>query len=208
METLCCYLGIHVNSKLTWSNHCRIIASKATKLLNVLCRTTFGCLTLAKDVAYKSIVRPSMEYACEVWNPHTEKDCALLDAIQNRAARWILKSQWDPESLRWTKSSRDCVLTLNWPSLSTRRIYFIIMFLFNIYHSQLLSTIKSYLLLQSRLTRSHKFTFQTISSNINSYHYSLVVNGIYLWNKLPHPILDLGHSTSTFKLALSKWLFL
>ena len=24
------YLGIHVNSKLTWSDHCRIIASKAT----------------------------------------------------------------------------------------------------------------------------------------------------------------------------------
>ena len=98
------YLGIHVNSKLTWSDHCRIIASKATKLLNVLRRTMYGCSTLAKDVAYKSIVRPSMEYACEVWNPHTERDCALLDVIQNRAARWILKSRWDLESLRWTKS--------------------------------------------------------------------------------------------------------
>ena len=173
------YLGIHVNSK-TWSDHCRIIASKATKLLNVLHRTMFGCSTLAKDVPYKSIVRPSMEYTCEVWNPHTEKDCALLHAIQNRAARWILKSRWDPESLRWTKSSRDCVLTLNWPSLSTRRMYFIIMFLFNAYHGQLLSTIKSYLLPQSRVTRNHKFTFQTISFTINSYRYSLVVNGIFV----------------------------
>ena len=54
-----------------------------------------------------------------VWNPHTEKDGALLDAIQNRAARWVPKSRWDPELLRWTKSSSDCVLTLNWPSLST-----------------------------------------------------------------------------------------
>ena len=75
------YLGIYVNSKLTWSDHCKTIAFKATKVLNVLCRTMFGCSTLAKDVAYKSIVRSSMEYACEVWNPHTEKDCALLDAI-------------------------------------------------------------------------------------------------------------------------------
>ena len=65
-------------------------------------------------MAYKSIVRPSMEYACVVWNPHTEKDGALrLDAIQNRAARWVLKSRWDPELLRWTKSSSECVLTLN-----------------------------------------------------------------------------------------------
>ena len=37
----------------------------------------------------------------------TEKDCALLDAVQNRAARWVLKSRWDPESLRWTKFSSD-----------------------------------------------------------------------------------------------------
>ena len=29
------YLGIYVNSKLTWSDHCKIIASKATMLLNV-----------------------------------------------------------------------------------------------------------------------------------------------------------------------------
>ena len=136
------------------------------------------------------------------------KDCALFDAIQNRAARWILKSRWDLESLRWTKSSRDCVLTLNWPSLSTRRMYFIIMFLFNIYHGQLLSTIKSYLLPQSRVTKSHKFTFPMNFSTINSYCYSLVVNGIFLWNKHPHSILDMGHSTSAFKLALYKWLFL
>ena len=143
-----------------------------------------------------------------MWNPHTEKDGALLDAIQNRAARWVLKSRWDPELLRWTKSSSDCVLTLNWPSLSTRRIYLTIMFLFNVYYGHLISSIKAYLLPQFRHTRSHKFTFQTIFSTINSYRFSLMVNGIFLWNKLPHSILDLGHSILAFKLALRKWLFL
>ena len=202
------YLGIYVNSKLTWSDHCKMVASKATKLLNVLRRTMFGCSVLAKDVAYRSIVRPSMEYACAVWNPHTEKDSTLLDAIQNRAARWILRSRWDPESLRWSMSSRDCVSSLNWPSLSTRRMYFIIMFLFNVYSGKLISTIKAHLLPQPRDTRHHQFTFHTISSTINSYRYSLVVNGIFLWNKLPHFILDSGHSLTTFKLALRKWLFL
>ena len=81
------YLGIYVNSNLSWSYHCKMVASKASKFLNVLYRTMFGCTTLPKNVAYRNIVRPSMEYTCALWNPHTKKDCALLDAIQNRAAR-------------------------------------------------------------------------------------------------------------------------
>ena len=163
---------------------------------------------LAKDVAYKSIVRPSMELACVMWNPHTAKGCALLDAVQNRAARWVVGSRWDPVFLRWTKSSSDCVLTLNWPSLSTRQTYFIIMFLFNVFHGLFTSTIKTHLLPQSRDTRSHKLTFRTISFTINSFCFSLVVNGIFRWNKLPTFILDLGNYISAFKLALRKWLFL
>ena len=89
--------------------------------------------------------------------------------LQNGAAKWVLKSRWDPESLRWAKSSSDCVSTLNWPSLSTRQIYFIIMFFFNVYYRHLISSIKVYLLPHFRHTRSHKLTFQTISSTINSY---------------------------------------
>ena len=72
----------------------------------------FGYSALAKDVAYRSIVRLCMEYACVVWNPQTAWDCALLYAVQNRAARWIVRSHWDSEALKWTKSSKDCVSDL------------------------------------------------------------------------------------------------
>ena len=43
----------------------------------------FGCSALAKDVAYRSIVKLCLEYACVVWNPHTVKDCTLLDTVQD-----------------------------------------------------------------------------------------------------------------------------
>ena len=96
--------------------------------------------------------KASMPVLCGI--PTAPRKTALLDAAQNRAARWVLKSRWDPESLRWIKSSGDCVLSLNWLSLSTRRMYFVIMFLFN---GLLISNIKVHLLPQSRETRSHKF---------------------------------------------------
>ena len=69
----------------------------------------FGCSALAKNVAYKSIVRLCMEYACVVWNPHTAKDCTLLDTVQNQAVRWILGSHWDPVAMRWINFSSNCV---------------------------------------------------------------------------------------------------
>ena len=83
---------MYINSKLRWSDHRKLTASKAIGISNILHRTVFGCSTLAKDVAYRSIARPCMEYACVVWNPYTARDCALFDAVQNRAARWIVGS--------------------------------------------------------------------------------------------------------------------
>ena len=68
------YLGVCINSKLTWSDHCRVTVSRASKVLNVLRQTMFGCSAHAKNVAYKSIVRPCLEYACVVWSPHSAKD--------------------------------------------------------------------------------------------------------------------------------------
>ena len=35
-KSLVRYLGVCINSKLTWSDHCRVTASRASKVLNVL----------------------------------------------------------------------------------------------------------------------------------------------------------------------------
>ena len=75
MEAFGKYLGIYINSKLTWSDHCKLTASKATRILNILRRTIFGCS------AHRSIqehCQACMEYACVVWNPHVTRDCTLL----------------------------------------------------------------------------------------------------------------------------------
>ena len=74
-------------------------------------------------------------------------------------------------------------------------------------HEQVISKLKDHLLLQSDITRSHKLSFQTVSSTINSYRYSLLVNGIFLWNKIPLHVLEAGNSISKFKQVLHRWLF-
>ena len=101
------YLGVVINAKLKWSDHCQCVVSKATKCLNRLHHAIFGCTQQAKINAYKALVRPYLRNACAVWAPYTTNDTDLLEAVQNRAARWI-KGFWDPSTYQWSNSSVIC----------------------------------------------------------------------------------------------------
>ena len=52
------YLGILLNYKLNWSDHCNYVASKAAKVLNYLRHTLQNATVNAKSIAYKFLVRP------------------------------------------------------------------------------------------------------------------------------------------------------
>ena len=67
----------------------------------------------------------------------TAKDCTLLDVVQNRAARQIMRSHWNPVALRWTKSSSNSVSVLRWPSLATTRVFLSCLFLFAFFMGKL-----------------------------------------------------------------------
>ena len=106
------YLGIYINSTLSWSAHCKAVAAKATKCLNFLRHTMWGATPAAKAMAYKCIIRPLMEYSCQVWNPFTDKDISMLEKVQRRASRWVCGSKWVPHKLAWSKCSDACTREL------------------------------------------------------------------------------------------------
>ena len=82
------YLGIKLDTKLTWANHITDIASKSSKVLGMIKRTLGPCKPDVKETAYNMLVRPKLEYASPIWNPHTttqikhlEKGTALCSQI-------------------------------------------------------------------------------------------------------------------------------
>ena len=44
---------------------------------------------------YCSLVRPLLEYSCETWNPHTQRNINRIESIQRRVTKFILKSNED-----------------------------------------------------------------------------------------------------------------
>ena len=109
------YLGVTISSDLKWKSHISDVATKANKTLGFLRRNLkVGSIT-TKSLAYKTLVRPQMEYACEVWDPHTDDSTQSLEKTQRRAARWAVNRY------RQTSSVGDMLDQLQWPSLEERR---------------------------------------------------------------------------------------
>ena len=110
------YLGVKIDSKLSWAKHITEITSKSSKVLGMV-KTTLGpCKPEVKYTAYNMLLRPKLEYSSPIWNPHTSSQINHLERIQHYAARFVANDH------RRTTSPTTLVLTLNWQTIERRRI--------------------------------------------------------------------------------------
>ena len=63
------YLGITLTEDLDWGQHISEITSKATRTLGFLRRNLAFAPRQTKNVAYKTLVRPKLEYESPIWHP-------------------------------------------------------------------------------------------------------------------------------------------
>jgi hypothetical protein len=73
------------SSRLRISNIC----AKANKTLGFLGRNLNIGSTSVKEQTYKSLVRPSLECACSVWDSHLKSDVNKIEMVQRRAVRYV-----------------------------------------------------------------------------------------------------------------------
>ena len=108
------YLGVTIADDLSWSPHIDITTKKTNQTLGFLKRNIRVQNKDLKSVAYKTLVRPQLEYASTVWYPHHDKDINKVEEVQRRAARWAIRDY------KYTSSVTAMLKDLNWRRIDSR----------------------------------------------------------------------------------------
>ena len=98
-------LGVVISNDLKWSPHIAKCTSKANRMLGFLRR---NCMlmtdTRCRRLLYLALVRSHLSYGSEIWAPQgSSRDLSLLEGVQRRATKFILKDYDSPYILRLKK---------------------------------------------------------------------------------------------------------
>jgi len=184
------YLGVLLDSNMSFKSHLDNIINKATKVLNFLRRNLYKCNQEVRCTAYTHLVRPMLEYASCVWDPYLVKDINSLEMVQRRAARWAT-SNYDWQSGISISSTLN---NLQWDTLSSRRqISRLKLFYKAVHCSSGLKIPNCYNQTTCiHSTRSyHPLHYSVPLINTNPYKFSFFPRTIEDWNLLPHHLIEL-----------------
>jgi hypothetical protein len=168
------YLGVNINSKLSWNDHIAAITKKAHNTIGFLQRNISCCPKATKALSYKTLVRPLVEYSSVVWDPHTKQNINIIEKVQRRGARFVCGDY------RRASSVDQMLSDLEWTSLAERRAKAKVTMMYKIVNQ--LVDIPANLHLRPSPRFDHKFVLPF--ARINSYQRSFFVDGVRLWNKL------------------------
>ena len=103
-----------IDAKLSFEHHIAAKINKANSVLGLINHTFEYKDSKTMVLLYKSLVRPHLEYANQIWAPHLMKHVIALENVQRRATRMIpgLKN------LDYTQR----LIKLQLPTLSFRRL--------------------------------------------------------------------------------------
>jgi len=173
------YLGIEIDKKLNWKPHMSNTVGKANKVLGCLRRNLWFCSRPVKETAYKTLVRPILEYAGTAWGPYYQGDIQKLEAVQRKAARFCM-GNYDQRS-----SVTKMIAELGWETLESRRQKSRLIMMYKIVKGHVGINKDDHLTpVTEQRTRKNNTNFKPIHGRLNVYKYSYFPRTILEWNKL------------------------
>ena len=190
------YLGCTISSDLKWNEHIKNICTKANKTIGFLKRNLNINNTTIKETAYKSLVRPTLEYASTVWDPYQQNNKNRLEMVQRRAARYVTNRYHN------TSSVSDMLNQLEWKTLEDRRRISRLAMMYKLANGMVRVDTENILIPPDRLSRNINVNgFKTPSCRTEVRKESFYPRTIKEWNSLPHTTTSAG-SLDSFKTHL------
>ena len=201
------YLGVTLDSKLSFNPHIEKICKKANHTRAFVHRNTKNCPRHIKVAAYNTLVRPQLEYCSTVWSPHTSSNIDKIQAIQRRAARSIMNdwtyrrsdSHYDPGTTAGSPTAMQ--KHLKWVPLEERRAKAKVMMFYKIIKN-LIDIPSNLLQPNTRDTRHHNKKYYVVTVNTLAYQHSFFPSATNLWNDLS-PRLVVAPSLESLRHSLA-----
>ena len=196
-----CDLGITVDSLLKPSLHITKIVKKANARAKLILKCFLSRSPSNFIRAFKTYVRPLLEYATTIWNPSLLQDINLIERVQRNFTRNVCIICNLP-----VLSYDNCLEVLGLERLELRRLYFDLIELFKIVNHFTYSCIFNVLSFNQHAlhnTRGHRFKLNVIRSNKNVFKTFFTNRVVNVWNFLPAECFN-TNLISTFKNRLLK----
>ena len=185
------YLGLNISDDLTWSRHINQTAAKGNNTLKFIKRNIQTHNSKIKETAYKTYVRPLLEYSSSVWDPWQKKYIKSLEMVQHRAVRYIFNDYG-------TTSSVTAMLNkLSLPTLENRQKISSLVMFYKINTGLVRISLPPY------TTPSLRNRFTIPFSRINAHKYSFFPRTARLWNNLPSDLVS-SPDLESFRAGLAR----
>ena len=188
------YLGVTLNSTLTWTTHINKTCRAATRSLGMIHRKLYSAPQHVRHKIYTSVVLPKLDYCCSVWDPHLIKNKQELDKVQKFAGRVITHD--------WKSDLPTLQNLLKWKDLTTRRKFIKLKVCYKIIMNRSLipsSSFSPHPHPSPRHPHCHMLFKPLVRSN--SHLNSFFIDVITYWNRLPAEVVN-APSTCSFKSRL------
>ena len=124
------YLGVFIDSELKWSLHIEELCKKIGRMISYLGRLSSFVNESGLKLLYNSVIMPHIDYGDVIWHSAAKTHLQMLQKLQNRAGRIILKIKPSEH-----KSIHEIHYVLNWEMLQKRQTRHMHSLMYKIFHN-------------------------------------------------------------------------
>ena len=174
------FLGVYIDSKLTWNNHVDYIHNKISRNLGILYKVSKVLNEESLHTLYSSLVLPYLQYCCEIWGNGSAMNCDKLFRLQKKAMRIISHSTYREHTSPIFYATR-CLKLKDLIHLKTA------VFMYNVTHMRAPSVIEN-MFKQNIDVHSHntriKESLHKPECHCKLRSKAMPLNGVAIWNRL------------------------